>query len=30
MALDFIMGFRDFNRYYVRYPDPLERRRPDD
>jgi hypothetical protein len=22
MALDFIMGFRDFNRYYVMYPEP--------
>lgn len=22
MAIDFIMGFRDFNRYYVRYPNP--------
>ena len=22
MALDFIMGFRDFNRYFVRYPEP--------
>jgi hypothetical protein len=22
MALDFIMGFRDFNRYYVIYPEP--------
>jgi hypothetical protein len=22
MALDFIMGFRDFNRYFVIYPDP--------
>lgn len=22
MALDFIMGFRDFNRYYVYYPNP--------
>lgn len=22
MALDFIMGFRDFNRYFVRYPNP--------
>lgn len=22
MALDFIMGFRDFNKYYVKYPKP--------
>lgn len=22
MALDFVMGFRDFNRYYVTYPSP--------
>src|SRR5512142_1996596 len=22
MALDFVMGFRDFNKYYVRYPNP--------
>jgi hypothetical protein len=22
MAVDFIMGFRDFNRYFVRYPNP--------
>ncbi len=22
MAIDFVMGFRDFNRYYVHYPNP--------